>query len=133
MLLIRNFNIVKIDSKGRLIVPSHIRDYIGLKEGAELIVASNGRKELRIFPLIAGSTARLHITASDGPVSLSRILDIVFRGNLDILTSISRSIDRGKTMEWTAIVDTSACKSMKKVEKSLRKSRLIKSVEVEYR
>lgn len=133
MFFIKNFNIVKIDSKGRLIVPFHIRNYLGLKEGTELIVANNGKKELRIFPLLNGSTARINVTASENPVALQKILDIMFKNKIDILMSISKSIDRGKLLEWTAIVDTSNCQNVKEIEGSLRKAKLVKKVEVEFK
>lgn len=133
MYIIKNFNIVKIDSKGRMIVPFHIRDYLGLEEGTELIVANNGKKELRIFPLLNGSTARINIIAAETPSSLQKIMDIVFKSRIDVLMSISRSIERGKLLEWSAVVDTSNCPNMKKVEEALRKTKQVKNVEVEYK
>lgn len=129
----RNFNIVKIDSKGRIIVPSHIRGYLGLKEGTELIVANNGNKELRIFPLLTGSSARINITASETPTSLPKILDILFKNNIEILMSMSKSIDRGKLLEWTAIADVSGCENIKKVEELLKKTKLLKTVEFDFK
>ena len=58
---IKNFNVVKLDSKGRIILPFHIRDYLGLKEGIELLVANNEKKELKIFPLMNGKSAEIKI------------------------------------------------------------------------
>src|SRR3989338_1478691 len=107
---IKNFNIVRIDSKGRIIIPFHIRDYLGLKEGTELIVSNNGRKELKIFPLLE-NTAQVEILLSDTPGSLAKILDVLTTHNADILMSTSKTIERGKMAEWVAILDISECKN----------------------
>ncbi len=129
----KNFNVVRIDSKGRIIVPSHIRGYLGLKEGTELIVANNGNKELRIFPLLTGSSARINITAIETSSSLPKILDILFKNNVEILMSMSKSIDHGKLLEWTAIADVSGCENIKKVEETLKKTKLLKKVEFDFK
>lgn len=131
MRFIRNFNIVRIDTKGRIIVPSHIRDYLGLKEGTELIVANNGNKELRIFPLLNGSTARISVTAAETPASLPKILDVLFKNKVEILVSMTKSIDRGKLLEWTAIADTSGCGNAKKLEGMLKRMKFVEKAEVE--
>ena len=124
---------MKIDSKGRLIVPFHIRNYLGLKEGTELIVANNGKKELKIFPLLNGSTARITVTAAEDPLTLHRILDVMLKNNIDILMSTSRTMDGGRTIEWSAIVDTSNCPNAENVEDALKKTKMIKKVEMEFK
>ncbi|MBI2579624.1 MAG: AbrB family transcriptional regulator, partial [Candidatus Aenigmarchaeota archaeon] len=73
----KNFNIVRLDSKGRIIVPFHIRDYIGLKEGMELIIVNNEKRELRIFPLVNGNTAHLRLMMSDAQGSLSKVMNLM--------------------------------------------------------
>ncbi len=126
---IKNFNIVRIDSKGRIIIPFHIRDYLGLKEGTELIVSNNGRKELKIFPLLE-NTAQVEILLSDAPGSLSKLLDSLTTHHVDILMSTSKTIERGKLAEWVAILDTSACKSMQALQSDLSALDVTKKVKV---
>ena len=131
MVLIKNFNVVRLDSKGRIIVPFHIRDYLGLKEGTELIVTNNEKKELRIFPLMNGDSAILRTIMSDAPGSLSRVLGVVARNKVDILMSMSRTIEKGRLAEWSAIVDISLCKDVKKFENDMKSMKIIKKIEVE--
>lgn len=126
---IKNFNIVRIDSKGRIIIPFHIRDYLGLKEGTELIVSNNGRKELKIFPLLE-NTAQVEILLSDTPGSLAKILDVLTAHNADILMSTSKTIERGKMAEWVAILDISECKSVKSIESELNSLDVAKKVKM---
>lgn len=125
----KDFNVVKVDSKGRIIVPYHIRDYLGLREGTELIVTNNEQKELRIFPLLEG-TASVELLLTDVPGSLAKVLDVVSRNRAEILMSVSKTIERGKLAEWNAILDISKAKR-KKLEGALRKLSVVKKVRIE--
>ena len=128
----QNFNITRLDSKGRITVPFHIREYMGIKDGSEFLIINNENKEIRVFPLLKGKIAHLKIVISDRPGSLSKILNLVAKNNLDILTSTSKSIERGKTAEWTAIVDISMCKNIKRVEQELSElTNFVKKFEVD--
>jgi len=127
----KNFNVVKLDSKGRIIVPFHIRDYLGLKEGNELIIVNNEKKELRIFPLINGNTAHVRIVMSDTHGSLAKIMGSLSKNDADILMSMSRTIERGKIAEWSAIIDVSECKNTKKLESELSELDVVKKLEFE--
>ncbi len=127
--MMKNFNVVKVDSKGRIIVPFHIRDYLGLKEGTELIVSNNGKKELRIFPL-TGSTANVTISLTDSPGSLARVFEAISKYQIDILISMSKTVIKGKTAEWSAIIDISRCNDLKKLERDLKSLSNVKSIEL---
>ena len=125
----KDFNVVKVDSKGRIIVPYHIRDYLGLDEGTELIVTNYEQKELRIFPLLKG-TASIDVLMTDAPGSLAKLLDAVSRNKAEILMSISKTIERGKLAEWNAILDISKSKR-KKLENEIKKLSVVKKVHIE--
>jgi len=125
----KNFNVVKLDSKGRIILPYHVREYMGLKEGVELLISNNEKKELRIFPLISG-TAELRIMMVDVPGSLSKILNMIAKYKIDILMSTSKTVEKGKIAEWNAIIDTSQCKDTRKLEAELKKMSVIKKFEL---
>ncbi len=128
----KNFNIVKLDSKGRILVPYHIRDHLGIAEGQELIVSDNDKRELRIFPLMKGSTAMIRVILADKPGVLSKVINVIANNRIDILTSISKTVERGESAEWFAIVDTSQCNgAVRKIEKRLRNMSVVKKVEVE--
>lgn len=130
MVNIKNFNVVRIDSKGRIVVPFHIREYMGLESGTEVVISNNEKKEMRIFPLING-TAKYTILMSDKPGSLATILKTFAMHNVDILMSTSRAIERGKLAEWSAIMDISACKDIKKLDNALEATSVVKKVRAE--
>jgi len=128
----RNTNIAKLDSKGRLLIPSHIRKFLNADEGTEVIILPDNEKtEARILPLVRDKTAEFRITMSDTPGSLALIADILARYNINVLMSKSRSIVKGKVAEWDLIVDTSVCNGkLEKMKSSLLGSNLVKNMDI---
>jgi len=128
----RNFNVVKIDSKGRILVPFHIRNHLNLNEGQEMIVNDKEGKELIIFPLVKGNSAKIQVYIDDSPGSLSKVMETISGNNVDIITSISKTIERGKMAEWSAILDTSRCNGqLKTTIKKLRSMKNVKRLDIE--
>ena len=128
----KNFNLVKLDSKGRILVPFHVRNQLELDDGMELVVVGNEKKEIKIFPLVKGKAATIHVMFSDVPGSLSKILNLISDNGVDIITSVSRTLEKGELAEWSAIVDISNCNGgFKKIEGHLSKMKVVKKIEVE--
>ena len=126
----KNFNIVKLDSKGRLLVPFHIREYLDLKDGAEFIIVNNEKKEMRILPLVKGKTAEIRILMNDSPGSLAKIVDKLAEEGVDILMSQSKTIERGELAEYHAIADISNCKDLKKITNDMSHLKNVRKIEV---
>ena len=124
-----NFNVVKVDSKGRIIVPFHIRDYLGLREGTEMLVINNEKRELRILPLLENAS-EISVTIDDVPGALSSVLEVVSKSSVDIITSLSKTLEKGKTAQWEAIVDIEKCKDIKKLETELRQLKAVRKAKV---
>jgi len=124
----KNFNVTKLDSKGRLLIPFHIRELLNLDENSEFLIMNNGTRELKILPLVEGQTAEVSMLLEDAPGSLSRATDLLAKKKIDIIMSQSKTIDKGKLAEWHAIVDISQCKDFKKTIDDLRGARFIKTV-----
>ena len=124
-----NFNVVKVDSKGRIIVPYHIRDYLGLREGTEMLIINNEKRELRILPLFENAS-EISVIIDDVPGALSSVLEVVSKNSVDIITSLSKTLEKGKTAHWEAIVDISRCKDIKKLENELKQTKVVKKAKV---
>jgi len=109
----RMSEIVRIDSRGRVTMPSSIRDALRLSEGMYVIlIADVDRKEVRIVPF-ADPEARLvefRITFADVPGALAKAAALLAREGVDLLSSESRTLRRGESAEWVAIADVSNCK-----------------------
>ena len=128
----RNSNISRMDSKGRLLIPAHIRGLLNVDEGTEIMILPGSEKsEARILPLVRDKTMELRITMADSPGSLAVIADMLAKYNIGVLMSKSRSIIKGKTAEWDLIVDTSECSGkIERMKSLLLSTRLIKSMEI---
>lgn len=109
----RMSEIVRIDSRGRVTMPSSIRDAVRLSEGMYVIlIADLDKKEVRIIPF-ADPEARLveiRITFADVPGALAKAADVLARQGVDLLSSESRTLRRGESAEWIVIADVSKCK-----------------------
>ncbi len=126
----KNFNIVKLDSKGRLLVPFHIREYLNIEDGAEFIIVNNEKKELKILPLIKGKTAEIRVFISDVPGSLAKTIDKLAEFGLDILVSQSKVIERGELAEYHAIADISNCSNVRKITNDMSHMKNVRKIEV---
>jgi len=125
----RNFNITKIDSKGRVLIPFHIREYLGLEEGMELMVVNNGNKELKIFPLFKGKCAEVKVLIKDSPGALAKTSEVFAKHKADILMSQSKTLEKGKLAEWSAILDISECDNLKKLKDDIKSLKIVKNFE----
>ena len=128
----RNSNITRVDSKGRILIPIHIRKMLGADDGTEIIIIpEHDKSQVRMLPLVRDRTAEMRIMMSDVPGSLSHIANSLAAHNVNIIMSESRTIVKGKTAEWDVIIDTSEANStMDKLKDELEKSRDIKKVDI---
>jgi AbrB family looped-hinge helix DNA binding protein len=128
----RNTNISKLDSKGRILIPAYIRSFLNVDEGTEIIILPDNEKSgARILPLVKDKTAELRITMADSPGSLAVIADILAKYNINVLMSKTRAVVKGKVAEWDMIVDTSKCNGkIERMRSNLLGSNLIKNMEI---
>ncbi|MBM3229600.1 hypothetical protein FJZ26_04170 [Candidatus Parvarchaeota archaeon] len=106
--------IAKIDGKGRLLVPQAFREVLSIKDGSHVLVSVNSEKKyLTILPFAAAGDDLhiVHVTLSDAPGSLMRVLTVLARQGVDLIQSESLSSDRGRVATWKALVDLSSCKA----------------------
>ncbi len=128
----RNTNITRLDSKGRILIPAHIRKRIGAGEGTEMvIVPDNENRHAKILPLVNGKTAEFRLLINDAPGSLARIANIFVDYNIDIIMSQSRCVMKGKLAEWDIIADVSECNgNINQLKNALMSSDLVRSIDL---
>lgn len=124
--------IIRLDSKGRILIPSSIRVGLGLCKGMYLMIHANlNNKEARLIPF-ADPKAKLinfKMTLSDTPGALAKAASTLANYGVDLLSSDSRTIQRGKIAEWNAIGDVSKCKlNLKELKKALEKEASAKNI-----
>ena len=128
----RNSNIVRLDSKGRILIPIHIRDMLKADEGTEVIIIPDKKNEhMKVMPLVNGKTAEIRLLLQDLPGSLAGIAGILSEHDIDIIMSESRTLAKGKLAEWDVIINTSNFNDgFEGLKERLLSSELVKSVEV---
>ena len=109
----RMTEIVRIDSRGRITMPSSLREAVKLSEGMYvMLIADLDEKEVRIVPFAdpEAKLIELCITFSDMPGALAKAANILAGQGVDLLSSESRTLRRGKSAEWVVVADVSRCK-----------------------
>jgi AbrB family looped-hinge helix DNA binding protein len=114
-------SVVRVDQKGRILIPSNIREELGMRENTYSLVALDSQKSrIMITPLVkkVSKLARIEIGFSDSPGALAKAAKILAEGKVDLIHSESRSTSRGEKAEWEIIADVSKA-DMKKMKKEL--------------
>jgi len=128
----RMTEVVRVDSRGRVTMPSSIRDAVRLSEGMYVIlVADLDKREVRIVPF-ADPEAKLvefRVTFADIPGALAKAADALAKQGVDLLSSESRTLRRGESAEWIVVADVSRCKcKLKELEQKVVEAGAAKEV-----
>ncbi|MFQ5762397.1 MAG: hypothetical protein ACE5PO_05110 [Candidatus Bathyarchaeia archaeon] len=104
--------LARVDSKGRLMVPATIRDAFGISAGAYLMVIGDVESgEIKLIPF-GDPTAKLveiSVALADLPGALAKAAAVLAECRVDLLSTQSRTLHRGRTAEWRTIADVSKC------------------------
>lgn len=106
----RVVEIVNVDSRGRITMPSSLRETMGIAEGMHvMLIGDLEKREIRILPFAdpEADLREIQITLTDKPGSLAKAATILAENNIDLLTSQSRTLRRGRSAEWFVVVDIS--------------------------
>jgi len=130
--MMRNTNITKLDSKGRMLIPSHIRKMLNIDKDTELVIIPDDNKlQAKILPLLQGRTAEFRIIMEDALGSLADVANILKEFNINIIMSQSRTLVKGKSAEWSLIVDTSECNgNLDHLKEVLLNNKVIREMEI---
>ncbi len=100
-----NPNIVRVDSKGRILIPVNFRSQMGVEEGTEMIIVPDEENHhFKILPIPKDKTAEVRFQLSDYPGNLASISDVLSANDFRIFMSESKRMDE-ELMEWKIIVD----------------------------
>lgn len=127
----RHSNVTRFDSKGRLLIPSHIRKKLKAEEGTDVVIIPDDEKRnVKIIPLVKGRTAEIRFLLEDVPGSLSKVANLLSQSDLDIILSESKTLTKGKLAEWDVMVDVSGCDDLEELKKKALKLDDVKKVEI---
>ena len=94
-------------------MPSSIREAVKLSEGMYvMLIADLDKKDIRITPFAdpEAKLVELSIAFSDIPGALAKAANILAKQGVDLLSSESRTLRRGRSAEWVVVADVSRCK-----------------------
>ncbi len=130
----RMTEVVRVDTRGRVTMPSSIRDAVKLAEGMYVIlVADLDKREVRIVPFAdpEAKLVELRITFGDIPGALAKVADALASQGVDLLSSESRTLRRGESAEWVVVADVSNCKcQLKELEQKIIESGAAKEAKI---
>ncbi len=121
---------IKVDSKGRIIIPNSFREALGIKYGENIEAHLDKENErILLFP-IEKKTKKIVLLFGDEPGSLAKAAQILSKNNVDLVYTASRSLKRRKEAEWEIIADFSKT-NLEKLKSDLKKEKSIKSTRFE--
>ncbi len=118
---------IKVDSKGRIIIPNSFREALGIKFGENIEAHLDKENErILLFP-IEKKTKKIVLAFGDEPGSLAKAAQILSKNNVDLVYTSSRSLKRGKEAEWEIIADFSKT-DLEKLKADLKREKSIRSI-----
>lgn len=106
-------SIIRLDTRGRLVIPNEYRETLDLKEGDEVLMSLDSKTDTLIISPIYGKPTdliRMEIEFGDTPGCLAKIAQEIADMNIDLVMTESKSSQRGKKARWSIIADISRIK-----------------------
>lgn len=99
--------LLKIDDRGRILIPQAVRDLMGLRPQSETVGTYDS--ERNVFTLMparqGGIFVRIVFKISDQPGSLAKVANSLASSGINLVATSSTTIVPGKLAEWEVIAD----------------------------
>ncbi|MBI5332551.1 MAG: hypothetical protein HZB65_03190 [Candidatus Aenigmarchaeota archaeon] len=126
----KGMNIIRLDSKGRVLIPSYIRKEIGMIENSEIIIVRD-QDEIKLFPLYKGMNAKMKLILRNVPGALAIVSNIIAKHDCNIIVSHSVPLEKDLA-EWSAILQAKNTELLPKLKKTLTDSEVVERVKLFY-
>ena len=128
----RSVNLAKLDAKGRVLIPAHLRKMLHAEEGSDImIIPDEENSVVRLLPISKTKTAEFHFKMQDHLGNMAQIMTLLQKYNVSVLMSESRSLARDGLTEWTLIADVSRCNGyLERLKDQLVKSETVQHFEL---
>jgi len=126
--------IVKLDTRGRLVIPNEYRETLDLKEGDEVLISLDNKTNTISISPIYGKPSKLvliQIEFGDTPGCLAKIAKKIADLKIDLIMTESKSSQRGKKARWDIIADISKNSfSINEIKQKLMQSGYVESMSI---
>ncbi|NHV98825.1 MAG: hypothetical protein HA496_04165 [Thaumarchaeota archaeon] len=99
--------LLKIDDRGRILIPQAVRDLMGLRPQSETVGTYDS--ERNVFTLMpvrqGGNFVRIVFKISDQPGSLAKVANSLAASGINLVATSSTTLVPGKLAEWEVIAD----------------------------
>jgi AbrB family looped-hinge helix DNA binding protein len=127
-------SIIKLDTRGRLVIPNEFRESLGLKEGDNVLISLNTRTNtISISPIYGeqNDLVKMEIEFGDRLGGLAKIATKLAELNVDLIMTESKSFERGAKARWDIIADISKSDfSIQQIKDELLKSNFVEQVSI---
>ena len=117
---------IKVDSKGRIVLPLGFRTTLGIKEGDYIFASIDEvNSAIIVSPLTEKKPFVMDIVMADKPGTLAKLATVLAENKVDLISSRTHSLIRQKEAAWHVIcVFRGATKA--KVRSALKKAGALK-------
>ena len=127
-------SIVRLDTRGRLVIPTEFRETLDLKEGDEVLMSLDATTNTLVISPIYGSAdnlVKIEIEFDDKPGSLAKLAETLAKINIDLVMTKSKSCQRGKKARWNIVADIAKCPyGPNEIKKTLLHNHSVESVSI---
>lgn len=104
-------SVVKLDTKGRILIPQEIRETLSIRSGSEIILIPEGKiKKVKAVPLSIENVARCEVKVSNDEGGLSNVMRLLEMLNIGVLMSESKNLLDSGFSDWSLLLDVSQTK-----------------------
>jgi AbrB family looped-hinge helix DNA binding protein len=127
-------SIIKLDTRGRLVIPNEYRESLDLKEGDNVLISLVPKTNtISISPIYVeeNKLVKMEIEFGDSPGTLAQIAIKLAELKIDLIMTESKSFDRGKKARWDIIADISKSNfSIYQIKNELLKTNFVEQVSI---
>lgn len=105
-------SLIRLDTRGRLVIPNEFREHLDLKEGDEVLMSLDPKTDTLTISPVYGEPkdmVKMEIEFGDAPGCLAKIAQKIADMKIDLVMTESKSSQRGKRARWDIIADISKC------------------------
>lgn len=128
-------SIIKLDTRGRLVIPNEFRESLDLKEGDNVLISLDVKNNsITINPIYTDTKnlVKMDVIFNDNTGGLANIAIKIAELKIDLIMTESKSYERGEKARWNIIADISKSKkSISEINKILLKTDFVESMNIQ--